>query len=60
MQLFRFAIFFLLLAAGLYFAFYIYSGQQRYKRSGLRILKWTVVAALGFFGVLVLERLLYQ
>ncbi len=58
MLLFRFAIFFLLLAAGVSFAFYIGTGQQRYRTWGIKILKWTVIAALGFFGVLILERLL--
>lgn len=58
MLLFRFAIFFLLLAAGVCFALYIGTGQARYKRWGLVTLKWTVIAALGFFGVLILERLL--
>lgn len=58
MLLFRFAIFFLLLAAGACFVFYIGTGQVRYRQWGLVILKWTVLAALGFFGVLVLERLL--
>lgn len=48
----------LLLAAGLVsFALYIATGQVRYRRFGLVIVKWTVVAALGFFAVLVLERL---
>ena len=58
MLLFRFTIFFLLLAAGVCFAFYIGTGQQRFRVWGIRILKWTVIAALGFFGVLVLERIL--
>ncbi len=58
MLLFRFAIFFLLLAAGVCFAFYIGTGQQRYKHWGITVLKWTMLAALGFFGVLILERLL--
>ena len=58
MVLFRFAIFFLLLAAGVSFAFYIGTGEQRYRAWGLTILKWALMAALGFFGVLVLERLL--
>ncbi len=58
MLLFRFAIFVLLIAAGVCFAFYIGTGQPRYRQWGLMILKWTVIAALGFFGVLVLERLL--
>ena len=57
MLLFRFAIFFLLLVAGVCFAFYIGTGQQRYKHWGITVLKWTVLAALGFFGVLILERL---
>jgi hypothetical protein len=29
----------------------------RYRRIGLVIMKWTVLAALGFFAVLVLERM---
>ncbi len=58
MLLFRFTIFFLLLAAGVCFAFYIGTGQQRFRIWGIKILKWTVIAALGFFGVLLLERLL--
>ena len=58
MLLFRFLIFFLLLAAGVSFAFYIGTGQQRFRSWGLKILKWGVIAGLGFFGVLILERLL--
>jgi len=58
MLLFRLAIFLLLLAAGVCFAYYIGTGQPRYRQWGLVILKWTVLAALGFFAVLVLERLL--
>ena len=58
MLLFRAAIFFLLIAAGVCFAFYLGTGQARYRQWGLIILKWTVIAALGFFGVLILERLL--
>ena len=57
MLLFRWTIFFLLLAAVACFAFYIGTGQARYRQWGLVILKWTVLAALGFFGVLVLERI---
>jgi hypothetical protein len=58
MLLFRWTIFMLLLAAGVSFAFYIGTGQARFRQYGVVILKWTVIAALGFFGVLVLERLL--
>ena len=57
MLLFRWAVLFLLLGAGVCFAFYVGTGQQRFRRWGLRILKWTVLAALGFFGVLILERI---
>ena len=48
----------LLLAAGLVcFALYIATGQVRFRRYGLVVVKWTVVAGLGFFAVLMLERL---
>ncbi len=57
MLLFRWAMMFLLLVAGVSFALYIGTGQAKYRYFGLRVLKWTVIAALGFFGVLFLERL---
>ena len=57
MLLFRWAILLLLLAAGVSFAFYAGTGQARFKRFGLVTLKWTLLAAFGFFLVLVLERL---
>ncbi len=57
MLLFRWAIFFLLIAAGVMFAFYVGTGQPRYKRLGLITLKWTLIAAFGFFAVLILERI---
>ena len=57
MLLFRWIVMLLLFVAALCFAFYAGTGQARYKRLGLVILKWTVIAALGFFGVLFLERL---
>lgn len=47
----------LLGAAIVCFAFYIGTGQLRWRQLGLVIVKWTVIAALGFFAVLVLERL---
>ncbi len=47
----------LLLGAVACFVFYIGTGQERYKTWGLKILKWTVLAALAFFGILILERL---
>jgi hypothetical protein len=39
------------------FACFVFSGQERFKHFGLVVLKWTLVAAFGFFGVLILERL---
>lgn len=51
-------VFGLLLAAGLLsFALYVATGQVVWRRRGIVIVKWTIVAALGFFAVLVLERL---
>ena len=58
MLLFRWLFLLLLVAAGVCFAFYAGTGQQRFKRYGLVILKWTVIAAFGFFAVLIVERLL--
>lgn len=57
MLLFRWTMMLLLLAAGVCFVFYIGTGQARYRKYGLLVLKWTILAALGFFGVLILERL---
>lgn len=57
MLVFRWVIMLLLLAAGVSFAFYAGTGQQKYRRIGLIVLKWTVIAALGFFLVLAVERL---
>jgi hypothetical protein len=51
-------VFGLLLVAGLLcFAMYVGSGQPVWRRRGLVIVKWTVIAAGGFFAVLILERL---
>lgn len=56
MLLFRWAILLLLLVAGGSFAFYAGTGQVRYRRIGWTVLKWTLLAALGFFAVLIAER----
>lgn len=57
MLIFRWIVL-LLLAAGLVsLAMYVGTGQVRYKVFAIRIVKWTVIAALGFFAVLILERL---
>lgn len=57
MLLFR-LVFGLLLVAGLLcFAMYIATGKAAWRQRGLVIVKWTVLAAFGFFAVLILERL---
>ncbi|MBA4177964.1 MAG: hypothetical protein C0505_15620 [Leptothrix sp. (in: Bacteria)] len=51
-------VFGLLLVAGLLcFAMYVATGQVVWRQRGLVIVKWTVLAAFGFFAVLILERL---
>jgi hypothetical protein len=57
MLFFRWLVLFLLLAAGVSFAVFVATGQVKYKAVGLKILKWTLIAAFGFFAVLVLERI---
>lgn len=57
MLVFRWIVLLLLVAGLLCFAMYIGTGQVAWRRRGLVIVKWTVVAALGFFAVLILERL---
>jgi hypothetical protein len=57
MLLFRWLIMLLLLAAAVCFAFYAGTGQARFKRYGLVIMKWTLIAAFCFFAVLILERI---
>lgn len=57
MLLLRWLILLLLIAAGVCFAFYAATGQVRYRRWGLVTLKWTLIAAFGFFGVLILQRI---
>jgi hypothetical protein len=57
MLLFRWLMLLMLLGTVVCFMFYIGTGQERFKRYGLKTLKWTMIAAFGFFGVLVLERL---
>jgi hypothetical protein len=55
--LFRWIVSLLLLASAVSFAFYLGTGHTHYKRWGLLVLKWTVVAALAFFAVAFFGRL---
>ncbi len=54
----RAAVFLLLIAALVCFALYLGTGQTRWRNWGLALVKWTVIAALGFFAVLLLERMI--
>ncbi len=57
MLIFR-LVFGLLLVSGLLcFAMYIGTRQRVWRQRGIVIVKWTVLAAFGFFAVLILERL---
>ena len=48
----------LLLGAGLVcLSLYLATGQLRYRLLGVRLIKWTVIAGLGFFAVLIVEEL---
>jgi len=57
MLAFRLVVGLLLVAAVLCFAMYIGTRQPVWRQRGLVIVKWTVLAALAFFAVLILERL---
>lgn len=56
MLFFRWLILLFLLSAVVSFMLYAGTGQVRFKRFGLTVLKWTLIAAFGFFAVLVVER----
>jgi hypothetical protein len=57
MLFFRLVVGLLLLAGVLCFAMYIGTRQVVWRQRGVVIVKWTVLAALAFFAVLILERL---
>ncbi len=57
MVIFRLVFGLLLLAGILCFAMYVATGKALWRQRGLVIVKWTVLAGLGFFGVIILERL---
>lgn len=57
MLVFRWIMLLLLVAGVLCFAMYIGTRDVNWRDRGLIIVKWTVLAALGFFAVLILERL---
>ena len=57
MAFFRALVFLLLVAGLLCFAMFIGTGQPRWRTLGVRIVKWTLIAVLAFFAVLLLEQL---
>jgi hypothetical protein len=56
MAVVRTLVLLLLVASGVLFALYAGTGNARYKRLGIVIFKWTMVAALGFFLALTVDR----
>jgi hypothetical protein len=56
MALVRGLVVLMLVVAGLCFAMYAGTGEPRYKKLGLIVLKWTLVAAFAFFAGLIFER----
>lgn len=58
MLIFRWLLFALLITSALCFVFYLGTGWPHYRRWGLVILKWAVIAGLAFFAVLGLSRFL--
>ena len=57
MLIFRWVVLLLLVAGALSLAMYVGTGEARWRTLGIRIVKWTVIAGLGFFAVLILERM---
>jgi len=58
MIIFRWMIPTLFVIAGVLFAFFIFTGDPRYKRLGLRVLIGTMAAAFAFFAILIAINLL--
>lgn len=56
MAVVRILVLVLLLAAAVCFALFAFTGQPKYKRFGIAIFKWTLVATLVFFLVLAFDR----
>ena len=54
---FRLVFGLLLVASLLCFAMYVGTREVVWRRRGIVILKWTLIAAFGFFAVLIVQRL---
>lgn len=57
MLIVRGAFLLLLLAAAVCFGIYVATGDMRYRRVGFATFKWTVIAAVFFFAVLIVQRI---
>ena len=57
MLFFRAVVLLMLFLGVACFAVYAVTGSLQYRRVGVRLVKWTVVAGLVFFAVLIVERL---
>jgi hypothetical protein len=57
MFIFRAVVLLLLVAAMLCFAVYLGTRDRRWLQRTRLIVKWTVMAGLGFFAVMLLERI---
>jgi hypothetical protein len=57
MLVFRLVFGLLLVAALLCFAMYIGTREVSWRRRGIVLVKWTLIAGFGFFAVILLERL---
>jgi len=57
MGVFRALVLLMLVASGVSFVLYAATGQMRYRRFGLTVLMWTLLAGFVFFAVLIAERL---
>ena len=58
MLLFRILLLLMLVGAGVCFAFFIATNNLRFRRWGMQLLKYALLTALVFFGVLILSRIL--
>ena len=57
MLIFRLVFGLLLLSGILCFGIYALTRDERWRRRGIVVVKWTVLVGLGFFAVIFLERL---
>ena len=57
MLIFRLVVGLLLVSGVLCFGVFLATGKPAWRQRGLVIVKWTVIAGIGFLAVILLERL---